>query len=36
VRYSHDDPRATIIAVSDDGPVSVFRNGEILANSPGD
>jgi DisA bacterial checkpoint controller nucleotide-binding len=35
-RYSHDDPRATIIAVSDDGPVSVFRNGEILADSPGD
>ena len=35
-RYSHDDPRATVIAVSDDGPVSVFRNGEVLANSHGD
>ena len=35
-RYSHDDPLATIIAVSDDGPVSVFRNGSILANSHGD
>jgi DNA integrity scanning protein DisA with diadenylate cyclase activity len=35
-RYSHDDPLATIIAVSDDGPVSVFRNGTILANSHGD
>jgi len=32
-RYSHDDPRATVIAVSDDGPVSVFRDGEVLANS---
>jgi hypothetical protein len=32
-RYSRDDPRATVIAVSDDGPVTVFRNGEVLANS---
>jgi hypothetical protein len=32
-RYSHDDPFATVIAVSDDGPVTVFRNGEVLANS---
>jgi hypothetical protein len=32
-RYSHDDPLATIIAISDDGPVSVFRNGMVLANS---
>jgi hypothetical protein len=35
-RYSHDDPLATVIAVSDDGPVAVFRNGEILVNSHGD
>src|SRR5207248_11354773 len=35
-RYSHDDPLATIIAISDDGPVSVFRNGEVLANSKGE
>jgi hypothetical protein len=35
-RYSHDDPRATVIAVSDDGPVSVFRNGAVLVNSHGD
>jgi hypothetical protein len=35
-RYSHDDPLATVIAVSDDGPVSVFRNGAVLANSHGD
>ena len=32
-RYSHDDPAATVIAVSDDGPVSVFRNGVVLADS---
>jgi len=31
--YSHDDPHATVIAVSDDGPVSVFRNGTVLVNS---
>jgi DisA bacterial checkpoint controller nucleotide-binding len=35
-RYSHDDPLATVIAVSDDGPVTVFRNGAVLANSHGD
>ena len=35
-RYSHDDPLATVIAVSDDGPVSVFRNGEVLVNSHSD
>ena len=32
-RYSHDDPFATVIAVSDDGPVSVLRNGEVLGRS---
>ncbi len=32
-RYSRDDPRATVIAVSDDGPVSVFRDGAVLATS---
>jgi hypothetical protein len=35
-RYSHDDPLATVIAVSDDGPFSVFRNGAILVSSHGD
>jgi hypothetical protein len=35
-RYSHDDPLATVIAVSDDGPVTVFRNGAVLVNSHGD
>jgi hypothetical protein len=30
VRYSHDDPAATVIVVSEDGPVSVLRAGEVL------
>ncbi len=34
-RYSRDDPLATVIAVSDDGPVSVFRNGAVLAHPSG-
>jgi DisA bacterial checkpoint controller nucleotide-binding len=33
LRYSHDDPSATVIAVSDDGPVSVLRNGAVLASA---
>jgi hypothetical protein len=33
LRYSHDDPLATVIAVSDDGPVSVFRSGVVLGRS---
>ncbi len=32
-RYSYDDPYATVIAVSEDGPVSVLRNGEVLGRS---
>ncbi len=32
-RYSYDDPMATVIAVSEDGPVSVLRNGEVLGRS---
>ncbi|HUY21539.1 MAG TPA: diadenylate cyclase [Acidimicrobiales bacterium] len=34
-RYSHDDPFATVIAVSEDGPVSVLRNGAVIGRSPG-
>jgi DNA integrity scanning protein DisA with diadenylate cyclase activity len=30
IRYSHDDPTATVIVVSGDGPVSVLRAGEVL------
>ncbi|HMF83862.1 MAG TPA: hypothetical protein VKI01_11360 [Acidimicrobiia bacterium] len=33
-RYSFDDPAATVIAVSSDGPVSVLRRGEVLVRSP--
>jgi hypothetical protein len=33
-RYSFDDPLATVIAISEDGPVSVLRNGAVLARSP--
>lgn len=29
-RYSYDDPSATVIVVSEDGPVTVLRAGEIL------
>jgi hypothetical protein len=32
-RYSHDDPTATVIAVSEDGPVTVLRDGEVLGRS---
>jgi hypothetical protein len=32
-RYSHDDPLATVIAVSEDGPVSVLRNGAVVGHS---
>lgn len=33
-RYSYDDPEAIVIAVSEDGPVSVFRKGQIIGRSP--
>lgn len=32
-RYSFDDSMATVIVVSEDGPVTVLRNGEILGRS---
>jgi len=32
-RYSRDDPLATVVAVSADGPVSVLRNGALLGHS---
>ena len=32
-RYSYDDPTATIIVVSEDGPVSVLRRGKVLGSS---
>ncbi|MGD0394344.1 MAG: diadenylate cyclase [Acidimicrobiales bacterium] len=33
LRYSHDDPLATVVAVSEDGPVSLLRNGTVLGRS---
>jgi hypothetical protein len=36
LRYSRDDPSAIVIAVSEDGPVSVLRDGSVLARSAGD
>ena len=33
LRYSYDDPSATIIVVSEDGPVSVLRAGRRLGQS---
>jgi hypothetical protein len=32
-RYSFDDPGATVIVVSEDGPVTVLRNGQLLGAS---
>jgi hypothetical protein len=32
-RYSFDDATATVIVVSEDGPVTVMRNGKILGTS---
>jgi hypothetical protein len=32
-RYSFDDPTATVIVVSEDGPVSVLRKGKVLGSS---
>lgn len=32
-RYSHTDPEAIVIAVSEDGPVTVFRSGAIIGRS---
>jgi hypothetical protein len=33
LRYSYDDPAATVIVVSEDGPVSVLRGGGVLGTS---
>jgi DNA integrity scanning protein DisA with diadenylate cyclase activity len=33
-RYSFDDPRATVIVVSEDGPVTVWRAGHLVGTSP--
>lgn len=33
LRYSYDDPDAVVIAVSDDGPVTVMRQGHVVGRS---
>jgi hypothetical protein len=33
IRYSADDPFATVVAVSEDGPVTVLRAGEVVGRS---
>ena len=35
-RYSHDHPTATLVVVSEDGPVSVFRGGALAVTSSAD
>ena len=35
-RYSYDDPGATVIVVSEDGPVTVLRGGHLLGASTPD
>jgi len=34
-RYSYDDPGALVVVISEDGPVTVFRDGMVLGRSPG-
>jgi hypothetical protein len=33
-RYSYDDPSALVVVVSEDSPVTVLRNGNIIGRSP--
>jgi DNA integrity scanning protein DisA with diadenylate cyclase activity len=33
LRYSYDEPTATVVVVSEDGPVSIMRAGAVLAQS---
>lgn len=35
-RFSFDEPDSVVIAVSEDGPVTVFRRGEVLGRSGAD
>jgi hypothetical protein len=32
-RYSYDDPTATVVVVSEDGPVTVLRGGQLLGTT---
>ncbi|HTW10387.1 MAG TPA: diadenylate cyclase [Acidimicrobiales bacterium] len=33
LRYTYDDPESIVIAVSEDGPVSILRQGQVLGRS---
>ena len=33
-RYSHDEPDAVVIVVSEDGPVTILRAGALIGHSP--
>ncbi|MFP5487396.1 MAG: diadenylate cyclase, partial [Acidimicrobiia bacterium] len=35
-RFSHDHPGGVLIAVSDEGPVTVFRAGDVVGRSAAD
>lgn len=35
-RFSYDAPAATVVVVSDDGPVTAFRGGAMVGRSPAD
>jgi DNA integrity scanning protein DisA with diadenylate cyclase activity len=35
-RYSYDQPTATVIVVSEDGPVTVYRHGKIVVTTAGE
>jgi hypothetical protein len=32
-RYSFDDPQATVVVVSEDGPVTILRNGDLIGRT---
>lgn len=34
-RYSHDHPAATVVVVSEDGPVTVYRSGSVVVATGG-
>lgn len=34
-RYSYDQPAATIVVVSEDGPVTVYREGQVMLTTAG-
>jgi DNA integrity scanning protein DisA with diadenylate cyclase activity len=35
-RYSYDQPTATVVVVSEDGPVTVYRRGQVVVTKAGE